>query len=72
MHICNVMAERDRRIQDLEKVGQLETKLNAELKHLREKIQTMTDEMARIGSVESIKREAEISRAVSPAIDIVK
>ena len=54
MHICNVMAERDRRIQDLEKVGQLETKLNAELKHLREKIQTMTDEMARIGSVESL------------------
>ncbi|EGF76616.1 hypothetical protein BATDEDRAFT_92593 [Batrachochytrium dendrobatidis JAM81] len=62
-----LVIERDRRIQDLEKVGQLETKLNAELKHLREKIQTMTDEMARIGSVESIKREAEISRARNTA-----
>ncbi|KAJ1336333.1 hypothetical protein BSLG_007117 [Batrachochytrium salamandrivorans] len=59
--------ERARRTQDLEKVQQLETKLNAELKHLREKIQTMKNAMDKIGSIETVKREAEAIKKQSEA-----
>nr|KAJ3414893.1 Intraflagellar transport protein 74 [Polyrhizophydium stewartii] len=62
-----LIQERDRRMQDLDKVGQLETKLNAELKHLREKILSMTEEMTKIGNIDSIKKEAEFSKRKNAA-----
>ncbi|KAJ3412205.1 Intraflagellar transport protein 74 [Chytridiales sp. JEL 0842] len=54
-----VLIERDRRLQDLEKVNQLETKLNAELKHLRQKISQQEEDLQRVSNVEAVKREAE-------------
>eukprot|EP00842_Homolaphlyctis_polyrhiza_P006414 jgi/Hompol1/6774/HPOL_005080-RA len=62
-----LIQERDRRIQDLEKVGQLETKLNAELLHLREKIKTIKADMGKIHNVDAIKREAELTKKKNSA-----
>ncbi|KAJ3040027.1 Intraflagellar transport protein 74 [Rhizophlyctis rosea] len=53
------MQDRDRRLQDLEKVNQLEIKLDAELKHLRTKIKTFTDDLGKIPDIESARKQAE-------------
>ncbi|KAJ3108463.1 Intraflagellar transport protein 74 [Phlyctochytrium planicorne] len=57
-----ILIERDRRLQDLEKVNQLETKLQAELEHLRKKVDTQTADMARVSNVEGMKEEAETKK----------
>ncbi|KAI8895418.1 hypothetical protein BC833DRAFT_601295 [Globomyces pollinis-pini] len=55
--------ERDQRMQDLEKVGQLEVKLKAELDHLTERIENMKKSLESIGDLETVKNETDISQA---------
>ncbi|KAJ3379476.1 Intraflagellar transport protein 74, partial [Entophlyctis sp. JEL0112] len=54
-----LMIERDRRLQDLEKVNQLESKLNAELVFLNDKIKKLETGIESVSNVEGAKREAE-------------
>ncbi|KAJ3196942.1 Intraflagellar transport protein 74 [Irineochytrium annulatum] len=54
-----LLLERERRMQDLDKVNQLETKLHAELEHLREKISTQEKDLVRVANIEGVKKEAE-------------
>ncbi|KAJ3334231.1 Intraflagellar transport protein 74 [Blyttiomyces sp. JEL0837] len=54
-----LMIERDRRTADLEKVNQLDTKLQAELKHLYQKIARMEEDLHKISNVDLLKQEAE-------------
>jgi intraflagellar transport protein 74 len=46
----------------------LETKLNAELKHLKEKIEHQEVDLQKVSNVEAVKREAESMKKVSPLI----
>lgn len=57
-----LLIERDRRVQDLEKVNQLESKLHAELDHLRGKIQKLEDDTKRVSNIDSVKRDAEVMK----------
>ncbi|KAI9364869.1 hypothetical protein DFJ73DRAFT_353466 [Zopfochytrium polystomum] len=57
-----LMIERDRRLQDLDKVNQLETKLHAELAHLREKIQKLEEDTKKVSNIEVVKRDAEAAK----------
>ena len=59
-----LLQERDRRMQDLEKVGQLEVKLGAELEVLRSRITELTTNLGNIGDLDKIKAEAELNRKV--------
>ena len=59
-----LVPERDRRLQDLEKVNQLEAKLDAELKHLRTKIKTFTDDLGKIPDIEVARKQAEEMKQV--------
>ncbi|KAJ3038636.1 Intraflagellar transport protein 74 [Rhizophlyctis rosea] len=54
-----VLQERDRRLQDLEKVNQLETKLDVELKHLRTKISTYDADLKKLPDIEVARKQAE-------------
>ncbi|KAI8593685.1 hypothetical protein BDZ88DRAFT_492951 [Geranomyces variabilis] len=54
-----LIQERDRRLSDFEKVNSLETKMTAELAHLRTKLSNVRSELAKISDVESIKRDVE-------------
>jgi intraflagellar transport protein 74 len=58
-------AERDKRLQDLEKVNQLETKLISELEVLKQKNETLDSEIKRLSNIEGLKREAESMKRVS-------
>lgn len=58
------MIERERRLQDLEKVNQLETKLHNELKSLRVRVKEMEDDTEKISNVEELKRLAEAQKRV--------
>ncbi|KAJ3147741.1 Intraflagellar transport protein 74 [Geranomyces variabilis] len=54
-----LIQERDRRLSDFEKVNSLETKMTAELAHLRTKLSNVRSELGKISDVESIKRDVE-------------
>ncbi|KAJ3182990.1 Intraflagellar transport protein 74 [Geranomyces variabilis] len=54
-----LIQERDRRLSDFEKVNSLETKMTAELEHLRTKVSNVRNELRKISDVESIKRDVE-------------
>lgn len=58
------MKERDKRIQDLEKVNQLESKLFAELEQLNIKMSKMTEDRQRMQNIEEIKAKAEQTKIV--------
>ena len=60
----NTFIERDRRMQDLEKVNQLESKLSTELDQLKAKIQAMSEDLRRLDDVEAHKEKAEKAKAV--------
>ncbi|KAI9327036.1 hypothetical protein BDR26DRAFT_103857 [Obelidium mucronatum] len=57
-----LMIERDRRLQDLEKVNQLETKLNAELKFLNDKIEKLEVDIKKVSNIDAVKKEAEFMK----------
>ncbi|KAJ3017081.1 UNVERIFIED_CONTAM: Intraflagellar transport protein 74 [Siphonaria sp. JEL0065] len=57
-----LMIERDRRLQDLEKVNQLETKLNAELQFLNEKIEKLEVDIKKVSNIDAVKKEAEFMK----------
>ncbi|KAI8618335.1 hypothetical protein BC830DRAFT_1061535 [Chytriomyces sp. MP71] len=57
-----LMIERDRRLQDLDKVNQLETKLNAELKYLSDKIDKLDTDIKKVSNIDAVKREAEFMK----------
>ncbi|KAJ3212909.1 Intraflagellar transport protein 74, partial [Clydaea vesicula] len=54
----SLIIERDRRLQDLEKVNQLETKLEAELKALKSRQTFLNNEIKKVGNIEEVKKEA--------------
>lgn len=54
--------ERDRRLLELNKVEQLETKLNAELKLLKFKIDGINSDLKLVSNIENIRGEAEASK----------
>jgi intraflagellar transport protein 74 len=56
--------ERDRRLQDLEKVNQLETKVQIELENLKSRKQKMTEELHHFSNIEEVRAAAEESKAV--------
>ncbi|KAJ3115659.1 Intraflagellar transport protein 74 [Phlyctochytrium bullatum] len=60
-----ILGERDRRLQDLEKVNQLETKLHAELEHLKKKMETQLADMDRVSNLGELKENAEKLKDVS-------
>ncbi|KAI8813561.1 hypothetical protein BJ742DRAFT_434024 [Cladochytrium replicatum] len=64
MTVGGLTIERDKRLRDLEKVNQLETKLNSELGHLKQKIVSIEAEMGKISNTEEVKKTAEETRQV--------
>ncbi|KAJ3320564.1 Intraflagellar transport protein 74 [Boothiomyces sp. JEL0866] len=58
-----LLLERDQRMQDLEKVGQLEVKLSAELEHLTERIQTLKISLETFGNLDQLKQEMQENQA---------
>lgn len=63
--ICVFLAESDKLQSDLQKVEQLEEKINTELVMLREKIATMEKELEVYSDLSMLKEEAEKKRNVS-------
>ncbi|KAJ3132641.1 Intraflagellar transport protein 74 [Physocladia obscura] len=57
-----LIIERERRLQDFEKVNQLETKLNAELEFLNDKIEKLESDIKKVSNIEDVKREAELMK----------
>jgi predicted ribosome quality control (RQC) complex YloA/Tae2 family protein len=49
---------------DLQKVEQLESKINTELDMLRSKIDTMTEELDVYSDIDRLRKEAEIKKMV--------
>lgn len=60
-----LLQERDKRIQDFEKVEQLESKLSAELNHLRQRIDSLNSNLDAIKNLDQIKYDAEQTKIVS-------
>ncbi|KAJ3270746.1 Intraflagellar transport protein 74 [Terramyces sp. JEL0728] len=58
-----LLLERDQRMQDLEKVGQLEVKLSTELGHLTERIETLKQSLETFGNLDQLKKEMQDSQA---------
>ncbi|KND00683.1 uncharacterized protein SPPG_03805 [Spizellomyces punctatus DAOM BR117] len=58
-----LVQERDRRLQDLEKVNQLETKMAAELEQLRVKMEGLKNDLIKVSDIESVKKEVEETKA---------
>ena len=54
-----LLAERERRLKDLEKVQQLEAKIDTELNQLREKKLNLITEMKKVGNIEQVRKETE-------------
>ncbi|KAJ3121351.1 Intraflagellar transport protein 74 [Nowakowskiella sp. JEL0407] len=54
-----LLVERERRTQDLEKVNQLETKLQVELKQLKEKELKLKEDMLKVSDIEKVKKDTE-------------
>jgi intraflagellar transport protein 74 len=59
MTVEQLLAERDQRLNDLEKVGQLENKLDAELKQLSNRIEVLKAELYKIDNLEEYKAQVE-------------
>jgi intraflagellar transport protein 74 len=60
MTIEQLLAERDHRLSDLEKVGQLEIKLDQEVKQLRAKIEVIRSDLCKMENVEESKAQIEL------------
>lgn len=57
-------AEKQRRLQDLEKVQQLESKLHSELEHLDAKVAKMHEGLAKYNNLTQVKADAEAKKKV--------
>jgi len=59
-----IFIERNQRLQDLEKVNQLESKLNFELTSLKNKIEKLNEDMEKIKNIDELKKLTEEQRKV--------
>lgn len=67
----SLLIERNRRLADLEKVNQLESKIGVELRQLKAKQTSLTREIGKIGNIEEVKRNAEEMKVKNSADRIV-
>ncbi|KAJ3090365.1 Intraflagellar transport protein 74 [Quaeritorhiza haematococci] len=63
----SLVQERDRRMQDLEKVTQLETKIQTELKALKEKSANLTSDLKKVANIAEVKKDVESSKKKNAA-----
>ena len=68
MTMESIVAEREKRLMDLEKVNQLESKLHAELEQLDSKMVKMIEDRKRMENIEELKAKAEQSKMASSFI----
>jgi intraflagellar transport protein 74 len=62
-----LIIERNQRLQDLEKVNQLESKLNFELTSLKNKIEKLNEDMEKIKNIDELKKLTEEQRKKNKA-----
>lgn len=65
VHYTN--SERDKRLKDFEKVGQLESKLVSELDLLKSRISSLSTNLDSIQNIDQIKHDGEQTKIVPPS-----
>ena len=68
MFSCLMRTESEKLAQDLQKVEQLESKITSELTQLKDRINSMTEEIAVYSDIEKLRNDAEARKQVSGII----
>ena len=65
MFSCFLRTESEKLAQDLQKVEQLESKITSELTQLKDRINSMTEEIEVYSDIEKLRNDAEARKQVS-------